>query len=204
LCDGFWIWALYDYQWLSQACLRLLFLAYRRPILVQGCYWGTHGKPNVFGLWFASLFQISISSSINGSRLCTCIACGHVCHVLWEQMVPNICMHTCVIYLNIYLFIYLLIYISFFPRIISCTYININIYIHIMYSFVGYQVILAEYFPAPHLDRSAPGQSRTSSPALHTKTSDQTQMPWRQVAAVPSLSLCIRIYIYTVQACNLV
>ena len=66
-----------------------------------------------------------------------------------------------------------------------------------MYSFVGYQVILAEYFPAPHLDRSAPGQSRTSSPALHTKTSDQTQMPWRQVAAVPlSLSMYTHIYIY--------
>ena len=65
-----------------------------------------------------------------------------------------------------------------------------------MYSFVGYQVILAEYFPAPHLDRSAPGQSRTSSPALHTKTSDQTQMPWRQVAAVPSLSLSMYTHIY--------
>ena len=87
-----------------------------------------------------------------------------------------------------------------------------------MYCFAGYQVILAEYFPAPHLDRSAPGQSRTSSPALHTKTSDQTQMPWRQVVNVPSLSLSLsvslslsmytHIYIYmyvciyTVQACK--
>ena len=115
-------------------------------------------------------------------------------------------MHAYVRQISKYLFIYLFTY--FFPRIIFCTYIIINKYIYIynVYCFAGYQVILAEYFPAPHLDRSAPGQSRTSSPALHTKTSDQTQMPWRQVVNVPSLSLsvslslslslCIRIYIY--------
>lgn len=71
-------------------------------------------------------FQISISSSINGSRLCTCIACGHVCHVLCEQMEPNICMHTCVIYINNYLFNYSCIF-SFFPRIIFCIYTYIII-----------------------------------------------------------------------------
>ena len=206
LCDGFWIWALYDYQWLSQACLRLLFLAYRRPILVQGCYWGNPWQTQCFWLMFASLFQISISSSINGSRLCTCIACGHVCHVLWEQMEPNICMHTCVIYLNIYLFTYL--YFIFSTHYILHIYKHKYIYIYTYYvQFCGIPSDSCRIFSSSTSRSKRPGTVANLIPGFAHEDLWPNPNALAPSGGCPlSLSLYVYayIYIYTVQACNLV
>lgn len=74
-----------------------------------------------------------------------------------------------------------------------------------MYCFAGYQVILAEYFPAPHLDRDAPRDSREPHPRLCTRRPlTKPKCPgakWWLSSLSLSLCVCIRIYIYVYLYC---